>query len=169
MSEACFRPVLVRSPPVSPWIHETCPCVPKQVDKGKVLKHIQKMHFLTAKLTKPITNVGFLIIYIKINEYSAILETMRSLLLSLDLVCLQPGWFFWPFYLLTNLYILNKSPTMLKKTYRWRKRSFTGGLKRLQAKMFVPVEVSIDSTTILSTYYLMTNFKIFSRALFEIW
>ena len=33
-----------------------------------------------------------------------------------------------------------------------RKES-TGGLKRLQAKMFVPVEVSIDSTTILSTYY----------------
>ena len=45
----------------------------------------------------------------------------------------------------------------------------TGGLKRIQAKIFVPVDVSIDSTIILSTYYYMINLKIFGRALFELW
>ena len=47
--------------------------------------------------------------------------------------------------------------------------SFTDGLKGLQVKMFVPVDVSMDSTTNIFTYYKMINLKIFGRALFELW
>ena len=43
------------------------------------------------------------------------------------------------------------------------------GLKGLQVKMFVPVDVSMDSTTNIFTYYKMINLKIFGRALFELW
>ena len=45
----------------------------------------------------------------------------------------------------------------------------TDGLKGLQVKMFVPVDVSMDSTTNIFTYYKMINLKIFGRALFELW
>ena len=37
----------------------------------------------------------------------------------------------------------------------------TDGLKGLQVKMFVPVVVSIDSTTNIFTYYKMINLKLF--------
>ena len=44
----------------------------------------------------------------------------------------------------------------------------TDGLKGLQVKMFVPVDVSMDFTINIFTYYKMINLKIFGRALFEL-
>ena len=53
--------------------------VPKQVDKSKVLKHIKKMHFLGCQFDKSDRKCWLFDDFIKIDEYSAILETMRYL------------------------------------------------------------------------------------------
>ena len=42
------------------------------------------------------------------------------------------------------------------------------GLKGLQVKMFVPVDVSMDSTNNMFTHYKLINLKIFGRALFDL-
>ena len=44
----------------------------------------------------------------------------------------------------------------------------TDGLKSVQVKIFVPVDVSMDLNTNISTYFEMINLKIFGRALFAI-